>query len=131
LNVIKTAGSDAYDRCLHDQLNFRGIKVCMNFRAEGALGTVKAYMNVAIIFPKVDLVFLVNVGNVDFFRDLIGSDRVINFGDAALLDLDYHCSAINTDKYNVHKRMKFEVGPSGFTEGKKEKFIEFYVLVKR
>jgi len=131
LNVTKTAGSDAYDRRLHDQLNFRGIKVCMNFRAEGALGTAKAHMNVAIISPKADLPSNTNVGVVDFFRDPTGSDRAINFGDAALLDLDYHCSAINTDKYNVHKRMKFEVGPSGSTEGKKEKFIEFYVPVKR
>jgi len=131
LNITKTAGSDAYDRRLHDQLNFRGIKVCMNFRAEGALGTAKAFMNVAIISPKADLASSVNVGNIDFFRDPTGSDRAINFGDPALLDLDYHCSAINTDKYNIHKRMKFEVGPSGSTEGKKEKFIEFYVPIKR
>lgn len=131
LNITKTAGSAAYDRRLHDQLNFRGIKICMNFRAEGALGTAKAHMNVAIISPKADLQSSDAIPVTDFFRDPTGTDRAINFGDPALLDLDYHCSAINSDKYTVHKRMKFEVGPSGSTEGKKEKFIDFYVPVKR
>lgn len=131
LNVTKTAGSAAYDRRLHDQLNFRGIKFCLNFRAEGALGTAKAHMNVAIISPKADLTSSAAIPVTDFFRDPTGTDRAINFGDPALLDLDYHCSAINTDKYTVHKRMKFEVGPSGSTEGNKEKFVEFYLPVKR
>lgn len=131
LNIVKTAGSTAYDRRLHDQLNFRGIKVCMNFRAEGALGTAKAHMNVAVISPKADLFSSNNIPSSDFFRDPTGNDRGIDFGDVSLLDLDYHCSAINTDKYNVHKRIKFDVGPSGSTEGKKEKFIEFYLPVKR
>lgn len=131
LNITKTAGSDAYDRRLHDQFNFRGIKVCMNFRAEGALGTAKAHMNVAIISPKSELFSSNNIPSGDFFRDPSGASRSADFGDPALLDLDYHCSAINTDKYNVHKRMKFEIGPSGSTEGNKEKFIDFYVPVKR
>lgn len=131
LNIVKTGGSTAYDRRLHDQLNFRGIKVCMNFRAEGALGTAKAMFNVAVISPKSDLVSASPVPVNDFFRNPTGDDRGINFGDAALQSLDYYCSAINTDKYTIHKRMKFMVGPSGSTEGHKEKFIDFYIPLKR
>lgn len=131
LNIVKFGGSTAYDRRLHDQLNFRGIKVCMNFRAEGALGTAKAMMNVAVISPKSDLVSASPIPNNDFFRNPTGDDRGIAFGDLALDSLDYYCSAINTDKYTVHKRMKFMVGPSGSTEGHKEKFIDFYVPLKR
>lgn len=130
LNIVKTGGSTAYDRRLHDQLNFRGIKFCWNFRAEGALGTAKAFMNVAVISPK-DLASNTPIPNLDFFRDPTGNDRAIDFGDAALLSLDYYCSAINTDKYIVHKRHKFEIGPSGSTEGRKEKFLEFYLPVNR
>lgn len=131
LNIVKTGGSTDYDRRLMDQLNFRGIKICMNFRAEGALGTAKAHMNVAVISPKADLLSSDAIPATGFFRDPTGSDRQRDFGDAALLDLDYHCSALNTDKYTVHKRIKFEVGPSGSNEGKREKFIEFYLPVKR
>lgn len=131
LNITKTAGSSAYDRRLHDQLNFRGIKFCMNFRAEGALGTAKAMMNVAVISPKSDLTSASPIPVNDFFRNPSGTDRGVNFDDAALQSLDYYCSAINTDKYTVHKRTKFMVGPSGSTEGSKEKYIDFYVPLKR
>lgn len=131
LNIVKVGGSTDYDTRLHDQLNFRGIKICMNFRAEGALGTAKAHMNVAVISPKADLFSSNNITSSEFFRDPSGQNRAVDFGDPALLDLDYHCSAINSDKYTIHKRMKFDVGPSGSTEGNKEKFVEFYLPVKR
>lgn len=131
LNITKFGGSTAYDRRLHDQLNFRGIKVCMNFRAEGALGTAKAMMNVAVISPRSDVTSASILPPSDFFRNPTGSDRGIDFGDAALQSLDYYCSAINTDNYTVHKRMKFMIGPSSSSEGHKEKFIDFYVPLKR
>lgn len=131
LNIIKVPGSSAYDRRLHDQLNFRGIKFCVNMRAEGALGTAKAFINVAVISPKDLPSNTTTLPNTEFFRDPGGTDRGINFGDLALNPLDYHCSAINTDKYIVHKRMKYEIGPSGSTEGNKEKYKEFYLPVKR
>lgn len=131
LNVTKAAGSAAYDRRLKDQLNFRGIKVCMNIRADGAMGTAKGMMNVAIISPKSNLTSSDPIPNSEFFRDPTGNSRSIDFGDPALFSLDYYCSAINTDNYVVHKRMKFEFGPSNSTEGHKEKYIEFYLPVKR
>lgn len=131
LNVTKVGGSTAYDRRLMDQLNFRGIKICMNFRAEGALGTAKAFMNVAVISPKADLTSAAVIPNTDFFRNPTGNDRGINFGDLQLEYMDYYCSAINTDKYHVHTRKKFMVGPSNSTEGGKEKFLDFYIPLKR
>jgi len=130
LNITKFVGS-AYDRRLMDQLNFRGIKVCMNFRAEGALGTAKAMMNVAVISPKAELASSSSVPVGDFFRNPTGGDRGMDFGDVALESLDYYCTPINTDKYTIHKRTKFMLGPSGSTEGHKEKFIDFYVPLKR
>lgn len=129
LNITK-ATSNAYDRRLLDQLNFRGIKFCMNFRCEGALGTAKAWINVAVISPK-DLPGSTILPASDFFRDPSGNSRSIDFGDPSLLSLDYYCSSINTDKYNVHKRLKMEVGPSNSTEGHKEKYVEFYLPVNR
>lgn len=131
LNIVKTDGSSAYDRRLKDQLNFRGIKFCMNFRCEGALGTAKAMLNIAVISPKADLTSNTAIPNTDFFRDPTGTRRSIDFGDAALNSLDYYCNAINTDKYVVHKRLKHLIGPAGSSEGMKEKYLEFYVPVNR
>ena len=131
LDITKTSGGDAYDRRLMDQLNFRGIKICMNFRAEGQLGTAKVFMNVAVISPKSEIASNQLLPNNDFFRNPTGNTRGIAFDDPVLTSLDYHCSSINTDKYTVHKRIKFEVGPAQSTEGHKSKFIEFYVPLKR
>lgn len=131
LDIVKFAGSAAYDRRLKDQVNFRGIKFCMNVRAEGALGTAKAMFNMAIISPKSDLTSSAAVPVTDFFRNPDGNDRGIDFGDASLSTLDYYCTAINTDKYNIHMRKKFLVGPSGSTEGNKERLVEFYLPINR
>lgn len=131
LNVTKTNGSSAYDRRLKDQLNFRGIKFCMNFRVEGAMGTAKAWVNVAVISPKSDLASDEAIPNTDFFRNPSGATRDIDFGNAGLSNLDYHCTAINTDKYNIHKRSKITVGPTQSTEGYKERYLEWYMPIKR
>jgi len=130
LNVTKQSTNLNYDKRLKDQLNFRGIKVCMNFRCEGALGTAKAMMNVAVISPK-DQNALGAIVNDDFFRDPSGLQRSAQFGSPALKQLDYYCSAINTDKYIVHKHKRMIIGPSNSTEGHKEKYISFYLPVKR
>lgn len=131
LNIIKSTANGAYDRRLHDQLNFRGIKFCMNFRCEGALGTAKAFMNVAVISPKSDISSADIIPNASFFRDPSGTRRDIPFGDVSLTSLDYYCTTINTDKYRIHKRMKMEIGPSASTEGHKEKYIEWYMPIVR
>lgn len=130
LNVTKQSTNLNYDKRLKDQLNFRGIKVCMNFRCEGALGTAKAMLNVAVITPK-DMNVVGSITNDDFFRDPSGLQRNAQFGSPALKQLDYYCSAISTDKYIVHKHKRMIIGPSNSTEGHKEKYISFYLPVKR
>lgn len=130
LDVTKVAGTSSYDRRLKDQLNFRGIKFCMNFRVDGALGTAKAWINVAVISPKSDLSSNAPVPTTDFFRDPSGSTRATDFG-IALNAMEFRCSAINTDKYNIHSHKRYIVGPSQSTEGHRERLIEWYLPIKR
>lgn len=130
LDVLKVAGTSSYDRRLKDQLNFRGIKFCMNFRADGALGTAKAWLNVAVISPKSDLASNAAIPVTDFFRDPGGSTRSADFG-IALNNMEFRCSSINTDKYNIHSHRRLVVGPSGSTEGYKERLLEWWMPIKR
>ena len=134
LNVTKTISTvsgSPYNRRLTDHVNFRGLKICLNFRVEGAIGTAKAWMNIAIISPKTDLASNSNIGNSEFFRSLTGDTRDIDFGNVGLNNLDYRCCGINTDRYNVHKREVMTLGPTTSTEGFKERYKEFYFPVKR
>lgn len=130
LDVTKVAGSSSYDRRLKDQLNFRGIKFCMNFRVESAIGTAKAWLNVAVISPKSDLASNQAIPNTDFFRDPGGATRAADFG-IALNNMEFRCSSINTDKYNIHSHKRMIVGPSQATEGNRERLIEWWLPVKR
>jgi len=114
-----------------DQVNFRGIKFCFNFRVEGAIGTAQAWMNVAIISPKTNLTGSDAIPNNEFFRNPFGSSRKMDFNDINLNNLDYKCAAINTDNYNVHMRKRLILGPTQSTEGKKERVLEFYFPLKR
>lgn len=132
LDITKNATtSETLNRRLRDVINFRGVKICMNFRAEGAIGTTVAWMNVAVISPKSDLTASTAIPNAEFFRHPMGDRRDIDFGDASLNNLDYACCSINTDRYNVHKRHKVTVGPAGSTEGLKERYVEFYIPIDR
>lgn len=133
LNLLKdtTAGDTANQR-QSEQVDFRGIKFCFNVRAEGALGTAKAWINIAIISPKANLTSAEAIPNAGFFRDPGSTEnRSLAFDAASLNNLEYRCFNINTDLYNIHKRLRLSVGPSGSTEGHKERLIEFYMPVKR
>lgn len=131
LNITKNSSAPAYNRRVSDQVNFRGIKFCMNFRVEGAIGTAKAWMNIAIISPKAELSSASLVPNVEFFRHPTGDRRDIDFNDASLNNIDYRCCGINTDRYNVHKRQVLTLGPTTSTEGFKERYLEWYFPMKR
>lgn len=131
LEVAKGAGGSAYDTRQTDMLNFRGIKFCMNFRVEGAIGTAKAWLSVAVISPKSDLASNQSIPNAGFFRDPQGSTRSRDFGNVLMTNLDYKCSAINSDKYNIHKHARYIIGPAQSTEGHKERYIEWYMPLKR
>ena len=129
--VSSTVAGNPYNRRLNDQLNFRGIKFCMNFRVEGAIGTAKAWMNIAVISPKSDLTSTSIIPNTEFFRHPTGDRRDIDFNDASLNNVDYRCCGINTDRYNVHKRQVLTMGPTTSTEGFKERYLEWYMPLKR
>lgn len=133
LNLTRdTTAGDTRNNRQSDQVNFRGIKFCFNIRTEGALGTAKAWVNIAIISAKSDLTSSDLPPTTEFFRNPgTTGTRAIDFGDVSLDNLDYRCFNINTDKYNVHKRLRLTVGPSGSTEGRKERLVEFYMPVKR
>lgn len=124
-------GTTAYDRRKTDHVNFRGIKFCINTRTEGALGTAMAWMNIAIISPKSDLASNELIPNAEFFRNPSGSRRFTDFNDASQNNVDYKCNAINTDKYNIHKRSSFVIGPNNSTEGNKNGYLEWYMPIKR
>lgn len=132
LDIVKeSSGVTAYDRRKTDHVNFRGIKFCVNCRAEGALGTAVAWMNIAIISPRTDLTSSEAIPNAEFFRNPNGTSRGTNFDDASQNNVDYKCNAINTDKYNIHKRSSFVIGPSNSTEGNKNGYLEWYMPIKR
>lgn len=129
LNVTKSA-VQSYDRRLKDQLNFRGIKFCLSYRTQGAVGTAKIWLNVAVISPKT-LTGSGSIPQADFFRDPQGNGRSIDFGDASLNNLDYRCCAINTDIYNIHSHRRHILGSPQETNGTNERVMEWYMPVKR
>lgn len=130
LNIVKFS-SESYNRRQTDQVNFRGIKFCINFRVESALGTAKAWICMAVISPKANLASGDPIPSSDFFRSSNGSTRDVDFGSAGLNNLDYKCLPINTDQYNVHMRKYCQVGPAQSTEGLRERLLEWYLPVKR
>lgn len=129
--VLSTVPGSPYNRRMSDQINMRGIKFCMNFRVEGAIGTAKAWMNIAVISPKTDLTSSSIIPNTEFFRHPTGDRRDIDFNDSSLNNVDYRCCGINTDRYTVHKRQVLTLGPTTSTEGFKERYLEWYMPVKR
>lgn len=133
LNIVKqaTTAPNELNRRRTDTVNFRGIKFCVNARAEGALGTAIAWVNIAIISPRSDLTSASPIPNAEFFRNPTGDSRDIAFNDASLDNMDYDCVAINTDKYTVHKRIKFKIGPAQSTEGRRESSLEWYMKINR
>lgn len=133
LNITPNAGraGGKYDERMSDQVNFRGIKFCINFRVDTTIGTALAWMNVAVISPKANLTSSDTIPNAEFFRNPYGASRKMDFNDVNLNNIDYRCAAINTDNYNIHMRKRLVLGPANSTEGKKERLIEFYMPLKR
>lgn len=132
LDITKTSTSgDTMNRRMSDMVNFRGVKICMNFRVEGAIGTTVAWLNVAVISPKSDVLSSSALTNGEFFRHPTGDRRDIDFNDASLTNLDYYCASINTDRYTVHRRIKKTIGPNTSTEGLKDNYMEFYLPIDR
>jgi len=86
--------------------NVRGIKVCMEVKS---LSNEPLYINVAMLAPK-DGVNAVDTNN--FFRSSDDTARARDF-DINLNSNEFHCLAINTDKYTILKHKRMRLIPQG------------------
>jgi len=127
LNIPKGTAIDQRERGL---VNFRGMKFCHNFecRDPSAItdGSQKWWINRAIISPKgcdTDAI------SVNFFRGE-GTGRAQDF-DNSLTPLEFHCTPINTDKYNVHMHRREKLGPFTSTEGRSTTVKMWYTKLNR
>jgi len=132
--LLNIPAGTALNQRQRDIVNFRGIKVCMSLVLNSGLNTGNGehvYVNVAVISPKADnLTGDDAVPTAEFFRGN-ADDRAQDFDSTQLSSLEFRCLPINTDKYNVHKHIRFMLGPYASTEGKNTKTLEFYVKVNR
>lgn len=113
-------------------VNFRGIKFCVNLEIDDITGRgdKKVFFNMALISPKALDNDNLNIPSAEFFRG-VDDKRYADFTATALTGMDCHCLGINTDKYIVHFHKKYILGPWESTEGKGERYVEFYYPVKR
>lgn len=126
LNVTR---GDAINERKRDVVNFRGIKFCMSLVNKAATANGQnMYFNYAIVSPKADDTKLA-LPLAEFFRGT-GAQRHQAF-DNALSSLDFRCLPINTDKYNVHKHKRLQLGPYSSAEGKNTRTWEFYMPLNR
>lgn len=127
LNIPKGTAIDQRERGL---VNFRGMKFChsMEFRDPTLITSAanKLWINRAIISPKgcdTDPI------TANFFRGE-GTGRAQDF-DVALSSLEFHCTPINTDKYNVHMHRREKLGPFQSTEGRGAAVRMWYTKLNR
>jgi len=117
-----------------DLVNFRGIKLCINF--QNVTNSVDAYYgrimhgHVAVVSPRA-LDATTDVPFGDFFRSQgevgkRGKDFAID-----LTGLDFRCLPINTDLYYIHQHYKFKLARSSTTSGGTEMLYEKYLPLKR
>lgn len=133
LNLAKAVASqdgEALDRRMRDIVNFRGVKVCLTLANTDVQSHPHLTVNIAVISPKNDT-SAATIPDSEFFRAFGGNrDRPFVSTEPSIY---YSCVAINTDKYNVYKRMKIKLGPSGRTNSTHLncKDISFYIPLKR
>jgi len=102
---------------LTNVVNFRGLKLCMTVRNNlDASYQGNLFFNWAIISPKQQDNEIASISNSEFFRGA-GDTRYVDFTPTNITALDAHCSAINTDKYVVHRHMRYRIKPASSTEG--------------
>lgn len=119
-----TSGVPQIDERRRALLNYRGVKVCMEWKNNLS---VDLLCNIAIIAPRAGT----SVPTTDFFRGN-GNVRAIDFNVFSLNSMDIHCRPINADKYTVLKHMKFQLGATGTgTLPRAYKFVEFYQAINR
>lgn len=83
-------------------VNLRGFKICATVYTRGS---VPLYVNLAVLAPKVNQN---PPATENFFRNP-GQQRGQNFSNA-LTAMEFHCLAINTDKYTVLRHKRYRLG---------------------
>lgn len=127
LNLAR--GTDTNQR-LRDIINFRGIKICMNFNSLTNMRTL--FLNVAVVSPR-DRQTGGTLPLDEWFRGNEGGagTRGQPFSDA-LSAIQFHCLPINTDRYNVHKHIRRKILPEQNTSGTRgNRTIMFYQKLNR
>lgn len=134
VDLTATAQGSEINQRMRQHVNFRGIKICMEFR--NTLPQV-LYVNVAIIASKqVQGISGDTLPLNDFFRDntLARSQAFSN----ALSGLEFHCLPINSDDYTILKHKRFMLttasAPGGAwntQQGTSFFYFEHYVNLKR
>ena len=97
-------GLNAIDERQRDVVDFRGVKLCMEIKN---VSLNPLYCNIAVVRPKDEE----NPSTIGFFRG--HTDTRDKTFDTALTALEFHCSPINADKYNImfHKRFRLNGRP--------------------
>jgi hypothetical protein len=132
LHTIRLTDCDKGDNInqrTRNLINCRGFKVCMEMRNRSKN---RMYCNIAVLSPKVDQ----TIETTDFFKGT-GTTRGNTFSDARS-SIELHCSAINTDRYNIlkHKRFTFAPNPNEAdvynpNQGSTSRNINMYIPLKR
>jgi len=134
LNLEKSTDLSDTQKRNRDLVNFRGIKLCINFRNATNAGDANyariLHGHVAVVSPRaLDAVTDIPMG--DFFRSQgevgkRGKDFAID-----LTGLDFRCLPINTDLYYIHQHYKFKLARGSTDSGGKEMLYEKYLPLKR
>lgn len=128
LSALPTTSANALASRERDLANFIGVKVCMEVRN---IRDVPLYFNWAIISPKKNT----TVPTANFFRGG-DDDRSKDFG-VAMNSLQFHCTPINSDLYEVlhHKRYLIgkQLSSEAFNDTNEPNFMNLdqYVKINR
>lgn len=134
-NIQRQDAFNQLNRRKGDQVNLRGIKICLDLRNTSP--TVSLIVHVCILAPRSGLTVLAN----DFFRGHGDTDKNIDMTNTTppFNWQESTCNGINTDLYTIlmHKRIFLDYNDKGvgITAGneysKNRKMIKKYLKLKR
>lgn len=110
-------------------VNLRGFKLCMELENDH---TTPMYINIAVLCPRDGAAGVVNG---DFFRGS-STARALDFDDAGITGMEYHCLPINSDRYTILKHKRYRLDPSSEaayknSNGTNFKNVDWYIPIKR
>jgi len=124
-NITSIPQGDSPSQRARDIVYLRGFKICGYWK--NTESDHKIFLNWAVLRPK----FQTNVDKINFFRSN-GSERAIDFDEAANTFMDYHCRPLNSDKYYIkaHERLVLDCSSSGRQQsGNDERRVMKYVAI--